>query len=170
MIVADPCTFVGRRADGVIEVGILQADIHPGQHLPQHAGQVLDFFLVYEPEACHVPPGIDVSAERRRRRIGLQSNEVLGRDHDPGAIGQFFFQALAEDAFAELIVVPQGIDQPVAVLAGGQDRIYPSEHEDLLFALLETGAAISTPGFKARDWYPATLPSTVFSVPVSIPA
>ena len=27
----------------------------------------------------------------------------------------------------------------------------------------ETGAAISTPGFKARDWYPATLPSTVFS-------
>src|SRR5271165_5364111 len=27
----------------------------------------------------------------------------------------------------------------------------------------ETGDAISTPGFKARDWYPATLPSTVLS-------
>jgi len=27
----------------------------------------------------------------------------------------------------------------------------------------ETGAAISTPGFKAQDWYPATLPSTVLS-------
>jgi exo-1,4-beta-D-glucosaminidase len=27
----------------------------------------------------------------------------------------------------------------------------------------ETGATISTPGFKARDWYPATLPSTVLS-------
>ncbi len=27
----------------------------------------------------------------------------------------------------------------------------------------ETGGAISTPGFKARDWYPATLPSTVLS-------
>ncbi len=27
----------------------------------------------------------------------------------------------------------------------------------------ETGEAISTPGFKARDWYPATLPSTVLS-------
>ncbi len=27
----------------------------------------------------------------------------------------------------------------------------------------ETGAAISTPGFKARNWYPATLPSTVLS-------
>ena len=31
----------------------------------------------------------------------------------------------------------------------------------------ETGAAISTPGFKARDWYPATLPSTVFSALVA---
>ena len=29
------------------------------------------------------------------------------------------------------------------MLAGGQDRIYPPEHEDLLFALLEAGAAIS---------------------------
>ena len=27
----------------------------------------------------------------------------------------------------------------------------------------ETGDAISTPGFKARDWYPVTLPSTVLS-------
>jgi exo-1,4-beta-D-glucosaminidase len=27
----------------------------------------------------------------------------------------------------------------------------------------ETGAAISTPGFKARDWYRATVPTTVFS-------
>ena len=25
----------------------------------------------------------------------------------------------------------------------------------------ETGAAISAPGFKAREWYPATVPSTV---------
>src|SRR5208283_4664407 len=25
------------------------------------------------------------------------------------------------------------------------------------------GATISTPGFKPQDWYPATLPSTVFS-------
>jgi len=27
----------------------------------------------------------------------------------------------------------------------------------------ETGAAISTPGFKARDWYRATVPTTVFN-------
>ena len=31
----------------------------------------------------------------------------------------------------------------VAVLAGGHDRIYPPEHEDLLAALLEHGGAIS---------------------------
>jgi len=27
----------------------------------------------------------------------------------------------------------------------------------------ETGAAVSTPGFKAREWYRATVPTTVFS-------
>ncbi|MEA2897281.1 MAG: processing protein, partial [Bradyrhizobium sp.] len=31
----------------------------------------------------------------------------------------------------------------VAVLAGGHDRIYPAEHEDLLEAMLQSGAAIS---------------------------
>ena len=44
----------------------------------------------------------------------------------------------------------------VAVLAGGQDRIYPPEHNDLLAKILERGAAVSEMPFgwepRARDF------------------
>ena len=81
---------------------------------------------------------------------------IVGSRNASGA-GLKFAQSLARDLSAAGFVVisglARGIDQAahrasiaggtVAVLAGGQDRIYPAEHEDLLFALLETGAAIS---------------------------
>jgi DNA processing protein len=81
---------------------------------------------------------------------------IVGSRNASGA-GLKFAQSLARDlADAGLVIISglaRGIDQAahrssltggtVAVLAGGQDRIYPPEHEDLLFALLETGAAIS---------------------------
>jgi DNA processing protein len=61
---------------------------------------------------------------------------------------------LGEAGFVIISGLARGIDQAahrtrvasgtVAVLAGGHDRIYPSEHEDLLAAILDTkGAAIS---------------------------
>ena len=81
---------------------------------------------------------------------------IVGSRNASGA-GLKFAQSLAHDlAEAGFVIISglaRGIDQAahrasikggtVAVLAGGQDRIYPPEHEDLLFALLETGAAIS---------------------------
>jgi DNA processing protein len=81
---------------------------------------------------------------------------IVGSRNASGA-GLKFAQSLARDlsqaGFVIISGLARGIDQAahrasmsggtVAVLAGGQDRIYPSEHEDLLFALLETGAAIS---------------------------
>ncbi|MFO1108378.1 MAG: DNA-processing protein DprA [Bradyrhizobium sp.] len=81
---------------------------------------------------------------------------IVGSRNASGA-GQKFAQALAHDLGAAGFVIisglARGIDQAahrasiasgtVAVLAGGQDRIYPAEHDDLLLALLETGAAIS---------------------------
>jgi DNA processing protein len=81
---------------------------------------------------------------------------IVGSRNASGA-GLKFAQKLAHDLSAAGFVVisglARGIDQAahraslasgtVAVLAGGHDRIYPPEHEDLLFALLETGAAIS---------------------------
>jgi DNA processing protein len=81
---------------------------------------------------------------------------IVGSRNASGA-GLKFAQSLAHDlADAGFVIISglaRGIDQAahrasiaggtVAVLAGGQDRIYPPEHEDLLFALLETGAAVS---------------------------
>src|SRR5207253_6675499 len=74
------------------------------------------------------------------------------------AAGVKFAQALAHDlGQANFIIISglaRGIDQAahrasvqsgtVAVLAGGHNRIYPPEHEDLLNAIVtEAGAAIS---------------------------
>jgi DNA processing protein len=60
---------------------------------------------------------------------------------------------LSEAGFVIASGLARGIDQAahrtsieggtVAVLAGGHDRIYPPEHEDLLTAILTSGAAIS---------------------------
>src|SRR5499426_553463 len=85
-------------------------------------------------------PMIAVVGSRNASGAGLKFAQSLARD-------------LADAGFVIISGLARGIDQAahrasiaggtVAVLAGGQDRIYPSEHEDLLFALLETGAAIS---------------------------
>jgi DNA processing protein len=90
---------------------------------------------------------------------------VVGSRNASGA-GLKFAQALAHDlseaGFVIISGLARGIDQAahraslsggtIAVLAGGHDRIYPPEHEDLLFALLDAGAAMSEmpPGYVAR--------------------
>jgi len=85
-------------------------------------------------------PMIAIVGSRNASGAGLKFAQWLARD-------------LSDAGFAVISGLARGIDQAahraslsggtVAVLAGGQDRIYPPEHEDLLFALLETGAAIS---------------------------
>jgi DNA processing protein len=85
-------------------------------------------------------PMIAIVGSRNASGAGLKFAQSLARD-------------LSEAGFVVISGLARGIDQAahraslsggtVAVLAGGQDRIYPPEHEDLLFALLETGAAIS---------------------------
>ena len=81
---------------------------------------------------------------------------IVGSRNASGA-GLKFARTLAHDlssaGFLVISGLARGIDQAahrasldggtVAVLAGGHDRIYPPEHEELLFALLPTGAAIS---------------------------
>jgi DNA processing protein len=81
---------------------------------------------------------------------------IVGSRNASGA-GHKFAQTLAHDlgdaGFIIASGLARGIDQAahrasltsgtVAVLAGGHDRIYPSEHEDLLAALLKDGGAIS---------------------------
>ncbi len=68
-------------------------------------------------------------------------------------ITQILTQGLAQAGFAIVSGLARGIDAAahrasalsgtIAVLAGGQDRIYPAEHESLLESLLPHGAAIS---------------------------
>ena len=81
---------------------------------------------------------------------------IVGSRNASGA-GLKFAQTLAHDlsgaGFVVISGLARGIDQAahraslaggtVAVLAGGHDRIYPPEHEELLLALLDAGAAIS---------------------------
>ena len=94
---------------------------------------------------------------------------IVGSRNASGA-GLKFAGALARElgdaGFVVISGLARGIDQAahrasihggtVAVLAGGHDRIYPPEHEDLLAALLEHGAAISEMPFsrkpRARDF------------------
>jgi DNA processing protein len=81
---------------------------------------------------------------------------IVGSRNASGAGLKFAGQLARELGDAGFVVVSglaRGIDQAahrasiasgtVAALAGGHDKIYPPEHEDLLAALLEQGAAIS---------------------------
>jgi DNA processing protein len=68
-------------------------------------------------------------------------------------ITQILVAGLSEAGFAIASGLARGIDAAahrisaqagsIAVLAGGQDKIYPAEHESLLESLLASGAAIS---------------------------
>ncbi|WP_291843800.1 DNA-processing protein DprA [Bradyrhizobium sp.] len=91
------------------------------------------------PEAL-MGPMIAIVGSRNASGAGLKFAGQLARD-------------LGEAGFVVISGLARGIDQSahratigsgtVAVLAGGHDRIYPAEHEDLLAALLERGGAIS---------------------------
>jgi DNA processing protein len=85
-------------------------------------------------------PMIAIVGSRNASGAGLKFAGQLARD-------------LGEAGFVVISGLARGIDQAahrasiasgtVAVLAGGHDRIYPAEHEDLLAALLGQGGAIS---------------------------
>ena len=85
-------------------------------------------------------PMIAIVGSRNASGAGLKFAGQLARE-------------LGDAGFTIISGLARGIDQAahrasiasgtVAALAGGHDKIYPPEHEDLLAALLETGAAIS---------------------------
>lgn len=85
-------------------------------------------------------PMIAIVGSRNASGAGLKFAGQLARD-------------LGDAGFVVISGLARGIDQAahrtaiesgtVAVLAGGHDRIYPPEHENLLAALLDRGGAIS---------------------------
>jgi DNA processing protein len=85
-------------------------------------------------------PMIAIVGSRNASGAGLKFAGQLARDL--GDAGFVIISGLARgiDQAAHRSTIPSGT---VAVLAGGHDRIYPPEHEDLLAALLAHGGAIS---------------------------
>lgn len=98
-------------------------------------------------------PMIALVGSRNASAAGLKFAEQLARDL--GTAGYVIASGLARgvDGAAHRASVESGT---VAVLAGGQDHIYPPEHVGLLDALLARGAAISEMPFgygpRARDF------------------
>ena len=85
-------------------------------------------------------PMIAIVGSRNASGAGLKFTERLARDL--GDAGFVIASGLARgiDQAAHRASIDSGT---MAVLAGGHDRIYPAEHEDLLQAVLQSGAAIS---------------------------
>jgi DNA processing protein len=87
-----------------------------------------------------IRPMIAIVGSRNASGAGLKFANQLA--HDLGDAGFVVISGLARgvDQAAHRATIQSGT---VAVLAGGHDRIYPPEHEDLLAALLDHGGAIS---------------------------
>jgi DNA processing protein len=85
-------------------------------------------------------PMIAIVGSRNASGAGLKFAQTLA--HDLGDAGFVIASGLARgiDQAAHRASIKSGT---VAMLAGGHDRIYPPEHEDLLEALLQSGAAVS---------------------------
>ena len=98
-------------------------------------------------------PPVAIVGSRNASAVGLKFAESLARDL--GAAGFIVVSGLARgiDAAAHRGSLASGT---VAVLAGGHDRIYPPNHENLLRQILDHGAAISEMPFgwepRARDF------------------
>jgi DNA processing protein len=85
-------------------------------------------------------PMVAIVGSRNASGAGLKFTQMIARDL--GEAGLVVVSGLARgiDAAAHKASLATGT---VAVLAGGQDRIYPAEHANLLDAILLQGAALS---------------------------
>lgn len=98
-------------------------------------------------------PLVAIVGSRNASAAGLKFAGQIARDLGEAGFGIVSGLARGIDAAAHRAGIATGT---VAVLAGGHDRIYPSEHTDLLNALLENGGAVSEMPFgwepRARDF------------------
>lgn len=83
-------------------------------------------------------PMIAIVGSRNASAAGLKFAQQLAADL--GAAGMVVISGLARgiDQAAHRASLPSGT---VAVLAGGHDKIYPADHEDLLLDIIEAGGA-----------------------------
>jgi DNA processing protein len=98
-------------------------------------------------------PMVAVVGSRNASGAGLKFTQLIARELGEAGFAVTSGLARGIDAAAHHASLATGT---VAVLAGGHDRIYPSEHTTLLDAILPSGAAISEMPFgwepRARDF------------------
>jgi DNA processing protein len=111
----------------------------------------------YPPRLAILDDAPPLLGTRGQREVLMRPMIAIVGSRNASGAGLKFAGQLARDlSEAGLIIVSglaRGIDQAahraslgegtVAVLAGGHDRVYPPEHEDLLMAILGSGGAIS---------------------------
>lgn len=85
-------------------------------------------------------PTIGIVGSRNASGAGLKFAALLARELGDAGFTVASGLARGIDHAAHRASIATGT---IAVLAGGHDRIYPPEHDDLLAALLQAGAAIS---------------------------
>jgi DNA processing protein len=110
-----------------------------------------------------------VAVRGNRTALAMPAVGIVGSRNASAAglkITQRLAQGLGEAGFASVSGLARGIDAAahraslesgtIAVLAGGQDRIYPPEHADLVDAILEAGIVLTEMPFgwepRARDF------------------
>jgi DNA processing protein len=98
-------------------------------------------------------PMVAVVGSRNASGAGLKFTQQIARELGEAGFAVTSGLARGIDAAAHHATLATGT---IAVLAGGHDRIYPSEHTALLDAILASGAAISEMPFgwepRARDF------------------
>ena len=98
-------------------------------------------------------PLVAMVGSRNASAAGVKMAERLARELGAAGFGVVSGLARGIDAAAHRASLATGT---VAVLAGGQDKVYPAEHAPLVDALVETGCAISEMPFgwepRARDF------------------
>jgi DNA processing protein len=98
-------------------------------------------------------PLVAMVGSRNASAAGVKMAERLARELGAAGFGVASGLARGIDAAAHRASLATGT---VAVLAGGQDRVYPPEHASLVDALLESGVAICEMPFgwepRARDF------------------
>lgn len=125
------------KARGISFVALGESDYPPRLQMIDDAPPLI---AVRGQLAILLRPLVAIVGSRNASAVGVKFAERLARELGEAGYGVVSGLARGIDAAAHRASLATGT---VAVLAGGHDRIYPAEHEDLLEAILKDGAAIS---------------------------
>ena len=144
--VLDASMFSGRRADGVIEVRILQSDVKLPKNSSQYPRQISDLRRIDITEARHVASRINMGAERRGRGVLLKGHEVVGGPDEALPFSEFLLDRLTEHALGVFVIVAQRLLEALANLLRDDRR-----GDQLRMRMFEAGACVLSVILKNRD-------------------